>query len=168
MRILQSPGFVAISYELIHDTRVIPLDAASPRGSLTPAIRTYMGDANGRWEWRDAGDLFETSNLKVKHPRGRHRGFGLIERVHPHRAALDPTIRSTFVDPAMLDRAVDGGPGHESAAGRRSASSNTRAARATTACSTCSPPRGCPTNRAGRLGARDEVERTKRRQAAAP
>ena len=30
MRIVQGPGFVAVSYELIHDTRLIPLDP-SPR-----------------------------------------------------------------------------------------------------------------------------------------
>src|SRR5512134_303010 len=64
MRIIQSPGLVAITYELIHDTLIIALDS-SPRGSggpadppaspqsaspLSPAIRMYMGAARGRWE----------------------------------------------------------------------------------------------------------------------
>ena len=34
MRIVQSPGFVAITYELIHDTRVIPID---PPADARPA-----------------------------------------------------------------------------------------------------------------------------------
>src|SRR6186997_1997980 len=48
-RILQAPGYVAITYELIHDTRVIPIDS-SQRTKLSPAIRMYMGDAHGHWE----------------------------------------------------------------------------------------------------------------------
>jgi hypothetical protein len=31
MRILQSAGLVAISYELIHDTPIIPIDASPQR-----------------------------------------------------------------------------------------------------------------------------------------
>ena len=49
MRILQSPGLVAITYELIHDTRVIPLEA-SPQRSGLPAIWSYLGTARGRWD----------------------------------------------------------------------------------------------------------------------
>jgi hypothetical protein len=45
--IVQSPGSVAIRYEMIHEARVIPLDRRPPLG---PAIRNYMGDARGRWE----------------------------------------------------------------------------------------------------------------------
>jgi hypothetical protein len=47
-RIVQAPGIVAIGYELIHDTRIIPLNDNRP--PLSPAVRTYMGDARGRWE----------------------------------------------------------------------------------------------------------------------
>jgi hypothetical protein len=46
-QIIQAPGYVAIRYEMIHETRIIPLDRRSHVGS---AIRTYMGDARGRWE----------------------------------------------------------------------------------------------------------------------
>jgi hypothetical protein len=61
MRIVQSPGLVAITYELIHDTRIIPLDAAGP--PLSPAIRMYMGTAHGRWEGSTL--VVETTNLRV-------------------------------------------------------------------------------------------------------
>ena len=46
-QILQMPGYVVIRYEMIHETRVIPLDG---RSHLSSAIRSYMGDARGHWE----------------------------------------------------------------------------------------------------------------------
>ena len=43
--ITQSPGIVAIRYEMIHETRIIRLDD-SPRTGL----RSHMGEARGRWD----------------------------------------------------------------------------------------------------------------------
>jgi hypothetical protein len=95
MRIVQSPGFVTISYELIHDTRVIPLDAATRQRSLSPAIRTYMGDAHGRWDGTTL--VVETSNLKAN-TRGALPGLRLIERfARSGRNSMDYQV--TFVDP---------------------------------------------------------------------
>jgi hypothetical protein len=42
MRIVQNPGSVAISYEMIHDTRIITLDR---RAHLDESIRQWMGNA---------------------------------------------------------------------------------------------------------------------------
>jgi len=96
MRIVQSPGFVAIIYELIHDTRVIPLDP-SPQGTpLSPAIRMYMGDARGRWDGTTL--VVETSNLKAN-TRGASSGVRLIERfTRTGRDSIQYQV--TFVDPA--------------------------------------------------------------------
>jgi hypothetical protein len=47
VRIAQNPESVAISYEMIHDTRIIPLDGRPP---LDSGIRQYMGSARGRFE----------------------------------------------------------------------------------------------------------------------
>jgi hypothetical protein len=47
VRIVQSPGIVAITYEMIHDTRVIPTDGRPP---LADAVRGYFGSSRGRWE----------------------------------------------------------------------------------------------------------------------
>jgi len=97
MRIVQSPGFVAVSYELIHDTRVIPLDP-SPQGAapLSPAIRMYMGDARGRWEGTTL--VVESSNLKAG-TRGSSPSLRLIERfTRTGRDAVQYEV--TFVDPA--------------------------------------------------------------------
>jgi hypothetical protein len=55
--ILQTPGFVIIRYEMIHETRIVPLDG---RAHLSSSIRSYMGDTRGRWD----GDslVVETTN----------------------------------------------------------------------------------------------------------
>jgi hypothetical protein len=47
IRIVQAPGVVAITYEMIHDTRVIETDAGPP---LAAPIRGYFGSSRGRWE----------------------------------------------------------------------------------------------------------------------
>jgi hypothetical protein len=79
-QIVQAPGYVAIRYEMIHETRIIPLDG---RPHLTPKIRSAMGDARGRWEGRTL--VVETTNF---HPRTTYRNadsatFKLIERFTP-------------------------------------------------------------------------------------
>ena len=57
-RIQQAPGVVAISYEMVHDTRIIYTDG---RQHLSQNIHQYLGDSRGRWE----GDVLvvETTNL---------------------------------------------------------------------------------------------------------
>ena len=56
--IVQSPGYVTIVNEMIHESRVVPLDG---RAHLNPALRSYLGDSRGRWE----GDtlVVETTNF---------------------------------------------------------------------------------------------------------
>jgi hypothetical protein len=45
--ILQTPGYVVILYEMIHEARIIPLDG---RPHLGPQFRLWNGDSRGRWE----------------------------------------------------------------------------------------------------------------------
>ena len=60
-RIVQAPGTVAITYEMIHDTRVFYTDG---RPHIGQAIRQYLGDSRARWD----GDVLvvETTNLTDK------------------------------------------------------------------------------------------------------
>jgi hypothetical protein len=60
-QIVQAPGIVAIRYELIHETRIIPLD---PSPHASGKIRLDMGDARGHWE-RDTL-VVETRNFKER------------------------------------------------------------------------------------------------------
>ncbi len=58
LRIVQGRDDVAISYEMIHETRIVPLDG---RPHLAKAVRLYMGDPRGRWD----GDtlVIDTTNF---------------------------------------------------------------------------------------------------------
>jgi hypothetical protein len=58
-RIVQGPGWIAFTNEMIHETRVIPTDGRKNVGSK---IKTWMGNSVGHWE----GDVLvvETRNIK--------------------------------------------------------------------------------------------------------
>jgi len=96
LRFVQSPGFVAISYELIHDTRVIPLDPPAQRDPLRSSIRSYMGASRGHWDGTTL--VVETANLKMT-PRGSTPSLKLVERFT--RTGKDTmTYEATFTDAA--------------------------------------------------------------------
>jgi hypothetical protein len=92
VRITQNPESVAISYEMIHDTRIIPLDG---RPALDGDIRQWMGSARGRFE----GDtlVIETTNFTDRTSVGSNGG-GV-----PNTEQLKLTERLTRVDPAMIE-----------------------------------------------------------------
>jgi hypothetical protein len=58
-QIIQAPGIVAIRYELVHDTRVIPLDGRPHVGS---GIQLEMGDGRGHWDGNTL--VIETTRFK--------------------------------------------------------------------------------------------------------
>ena len=102
--IVQTPEYVAIQMEKIHDVRIIPLDG---RPHIAPALHQYLGDARGRWD----GDtlVVETTNF---HPNGNPMGgyftlsdqhLRLVERFR--RVAAD-TLEYTFTvdNPTMWTR----------------------------------------------------------------
>ena len=57
-QIFQSPGYVTIVNEMIHESRIVPLDG---RPHISPAIGSHLGDSRGRWD----GDtlVVETKNF---------------------------------------------------------------------------------------------------------
>ena len=63
VEILQAPGYVVIRFELIHETRVIPLDGRPRPGA---AIRSWLGEPRGRWEGRTL--VVETTNFNGRTP----------------------------------------------------------------------------------------------------
>jgi hypothetical protein len=60
-QIYQSPGYVVIFQEMIHETRIIPLDGRPHAGKN---IQLWMGDSRGHWE----GDtlVVDTTNFNDK------------------------------------------------------------------------------------------------------
>jgi hypothetical protein len=101
--IVQSPDYVAIRYEMIHETRVIPLDN---RARIGPAIREYMGDARGHWEGNSL--VVETTNFTDRthfgyNNRYNSQKFTLVERFTP----VGPNTlqwQVTFNDPEVWTR----------------------------------------------------------------
>jgi len=75
----QSPGFVTITYEMVHDTRVIPLDS---RPHVAGSLRQYVGDGRGHWEGNTL--VVETTNFTDKTPyRGSSDQLKMIEKFTP-------------------------------------------------------------------------------------
>lgn len=57
--IFQSPGYVVIVQEMIHSSRVIPMDG---RPHINPSLRQWLGDTRGRWEGNTL--VVETRNFR--------------------------------------------------------------------------------------------------------
>ena len=76
-QIHQGQGFVAIRYEMIHETRIIPLDGRAHSSSKIP---TYMGDARGHFEGNTL--VVETTNFRDPN-RGASDKLRLVERFKP-------------------------------------------------------------------------------------
>ena len=78
--ITQAPGVVAIRYEMIHETRVIPLDD-SPRPGKT--ITSYMGSARGHWEGNTLVVVTKNFNDRGAYRNATPESYTLIERFTP-------------------------------------------------------------------------------------
>jgi hypothetical protein len=57
-RIVQAPGVVAFSYEMLPDTRIFPIDS---RPHVSDKISMYLGSSRARWDGEDL--VVETRNL---------------------------------------------------------------------------------------------------------
>ncbi len=70
VQVFQTPEYVVLFSEMIHETRVVPLDE---RPHVPPAIRQWLGDSRGHWQ----GDtlVVETTNFNDQTNYGGW-GFG--------------------------------------------------------------------------------------------
>jgi len=76
VQILQSSDYVVILNEMIHDSRIVPLDG---RPHLPQGIRRLLGDSRGRWEGNTL--VVETTNFSDKtNVRGSGEQLRLTER----------------------------------------------------------------------------------------
>lgn len=75
-QIVQSPGYVVLVMEAIHDARIIPLDG---RKHLPPSMHTWNGDSVGRWEGKTL--VVDTTNFSPKDNfMGSAENLHLVER----------------------------------------------------------------------------------------
>jgi hypothetical protein len=91
-QIVQGPGTIAIRYEMVHETRIIPLDG---RPALAPTLRGYMGEARGHWE--GATLVVETTNFRpgLVYRNANPNALRLIERftrTAPNRVKWSVTV----------------------------------------------------------------------------
>lgn len=98
--IAQSPNSVAITYEMIHETRVIPLD---DRPHLSPELRHYTGNGRGYWD----GDtlVIETTGFDPRVNVGSVRPSDQMMTTERIRRVDDEMIeyRITYNDPVTLE-----------------------------------------------------------------
>jgi hypothetical protein len=93
-QIVQSPGYVVLVYEAIHETRIISLDG---RPHLPESIRQWSGDSRGRWEGNTL--VVDTTNFSPKsNVMGAGEHLHAIERFT--RVAADTiNYEVTLTDP---------------------------------------------------------------------
>jgi hypothetical protein len=119
-RIIQAPGEVIISYEMVHDTRVIYTDG---RPHVGKGIRALLGDSRGHWEGNTL--VVDTTNLTDKTSIGLN-GNGLrhsedmvmterFTRVGADEIRYEITVNDpkTYVKPFTLSLPLMSPPGYQ-------------------------------------------------------
>ncbi len=93
LQVFQTPDYVVILTEIVHEARVVPLDG---RAYLSRSIPQWLGDGRGRWE----GDtlVIETENFRAD------RGFSMGGR------SVGPSERMHLTE--RLTRAEEAAAGH--------------------------------------------------------
>lgn len=92
VQIVQTPDYVAIMQEMIHETRIIPLDG---RPHLPSRVTSWLGDSRGRWE----GDtlVVETTNY---HPASVFNSYYCCASAAEHLRIVE---RFRRVDATTID-----------------------------------------------------------------
>jgi hypothetical protein len=94
MQVVQTKDHVLLVTEMVHSTRIVPLDA---RPQLNDRLRQWSGESRGHWD----GDtlVIETTNFKQERGwRGATGNMKLIERL----TRVDPNTleyKYTVIDP---------------------------------------------------------------------
>jgi hypothetical protein len=94
--IVQAPGYVVITNEMIHEARGVPLDGRPQLGS---AIKQWLGDSRGRWD----GDtlVVETTNFTDRVNVGGARHSEKLKITERYTRVADDrlVLRLTVEDP---------------------------------------------------------------------
>ena len=91
-QIVQIPGYVVILYEMIHETRIIPIDG---RPHLPSSVKLWNGDSRGHWEGNTL--VVDTTNYNDKGWVGTSASTGRIKGI-PQSESLHVVERFTRAD----------------------------------------------------------------------
>jgi hypothetical protein len=100
-QILQTPGYVAIVVEMIHDARIIPMDG---RAHVNSSISQWLGDSRGRWDGNTL--VMETTGLRhvdlrnaaVFGTSGRGKVIERFTRVAPDAMSYTVTVEGRLYE----------------------------------------------------------------------
>jgi hypothetical protein len=98
--IIQIPGYVVMVFEMIHETRIIPIDG---RPRLGDNIRQWNGEPRGRWEGNTL--VVESTNYNNKGSIATSAATGRMRGV-PQSEAMKVTERFTRVNANTIDYSV--------------------------------------------------------------
>jgi hypothetical protein len=99
-QIIQTPGYVVLVLEMIHETRIIPIDG---RPGLAAAITQWNGEPRGRWEGHtlvvESTNYNDKGSIATSAATGRMRGI-------PQSSSMKVTERFTPTGPDTIDYRV--------------------------------------------------------------
>src|SRR5262245_51988023 len=96
-QIVQTPGYVTIHYDMIHEARIIPIDG---RPHLPSTVRSWNGDPRGHWEGNTL--VAETTNFNSKGWIATSAATGRIKGI-PQTESLHLVERFTPVDANTIE-----------------------------------------------------------------
>ena len=88
-QIVQTPGYVLIVAEMIHDARIIPISRDGRAVHSDPRVRSWGGDSRGHWEGTTL--VVDTTNFNA---RGWIATGGILRRCAACRTASSCTSSS--------------------------------------------------------------------------
>jgi hypothetical protein len=102
-QIVQTRDYVTIQYEMIHETRVIPLDG---RPHLPATVRLWNGDSRGHWEGTtlvvDTTNFSDQGWIATQAAAGRIKGIPQSEKLHVVER-FTPADRNTITYQATIE-----------------------------------------------------------------
>ena len=99
-QIIQTPGYVVMVFEMIHETRIIPIDG---RPRLAAGITQWNGEPRGRWEGNTL--VVESTNSNSKGSIATSAATGRMRGI-PQTEAMTVVERFTRTDANTIDYSV--------------------------------------------------------------
>jgi hypothetical protein len=101
VRITQSPGYVIITVEMAHESRIIP---TTPMPKLDPAIKQWLGESRGHWEGNTL--VIETTNFNGQTELTSAGVPGSPGPLQPSSTSMKTIERITRTGPATGDYSI--------------------------------------------------------------